>query len=114
MDLLDKLRKYENLHIIFWLIKDTCWMLEFKWLGTFVMIPTLFLALFIIFKSIKTKELFLNTAIFFWISANSFWMMMEFFNHDHYKNFAGIPFGLGFIFIGVFYWKTYKLNQSIS
>jgi hypothetical protein len=89
-------------------------MLELKWLGTIVMIPTLFLAIFLILKSLKSKDVYINTALFFWIAANSFWMMMEFFNSDNYKNFAAIPFGLGFIFISIFYWKTYKMNQTIS
>jgi len=28
---------------------------------------------------------------------------MEFFNDDKYKNFASIPFALGFIFVALFY-----------
>ena len=112
MQLLDKIRKFENLHIVFWLIKDTCWMLELKWLGTIIMLPTLYLALYIIYKTKGIRDIYVNIAIFFWISANSFWMMMEFFNNNYYKNFAVIPFGLGFIFIGIFYWKTSSQNHS--
>jgi hypothetical protein len=113
MELLDKIRKYESLHLIFWLIKDTCWMLELRWLGTVIMFPTLFLAIYIIYKTKDSKDLYLNVAVFFWITANSFWMMMEFFNENHYKNFASIPFALGFLFVGIFYWKNYQ-NKPIS
>jgi len=105
MSLLEKIRKFENLHIVFWLIKDTCWMLELRWLGTIVMFPTLFLAIYLVIKTIGTPNVLINISIFFWIFANSFWMMMEFFNHNHYKNYASIPFALGFVFVAIFYIK---------
>lgn len=103
MDLLDKIRKYESMHIVFWLIKDSCWMLELKWLGAIMILPTLTLALYLVYKTLKTRDVYINVAIFFWISANSFWMVMEFFNDDQFKNFAAIPFALGFIFVALFY-----------
>ncbi|MDP1802842.1 MAG: hypothetical protein Q8L81_15885 [Bacteroidota bacterium] len=106
MELLDKIRKYESMHIVFWLIKDSCWMLELKWLGAIMMVPTLGIAIYIIYKTIGTLDLYINTAILFWITANSFWMMMEFFNDNEYRYFATIPFAIGFIFVGIFYWKT--------
>lgn len=105
MDLLDKIRKYESMHIVFWLIKDSCWMLEFKLLGTIMIVPTLFLAIYLVIKTLKTRDVYLNTAIFFWISANSFWMLMEFFNNNNYKNLAAIPFALGFVFVALFYFS---------
>jgi hypothetical protein len=37
--------------------------------------------------------------------------MMGFFNHDQYKNYAAIPFGLGFIFVAIFYLK-YEFKKS--
>ncbi len=111
MELLDKIRKYENLHIVFWLVKDSCWMLELKWLGAIMMVPTLFLAVFLVFKTARSTDVFINLAIFFWIVANSYWMMMEFFNNNHYKNLAAIPFGLGFIMVGIFYIKSYRLKR---
>ena len=111
MDLLQKIRKYENLHIVFWLIKDSCWMLELKWLGAVMMVPTLFLALYLVMKTFNSIDVYISLAIFFWILANSYWMMMEFFNDDHYKSLAAIPFGLGFIMVGVFYLKTYRAKR---
>lgn len=114
MELGDKIKKIENLHVILWLIKDTCWMLEQKWLGAIMMVPTLFFALFIVYRTLKTNDVYINLAIFFWISANSFWMMMEFFNHNLYKNFAIIPFGLGFLFVAIFYIKTFINKRQVS
>lgn len=76
--------------------------------------PTLYLAVYLIYKTFRTKDVYLNAAILFWIMANSFWMLMEFFNDDHYKNFAAIPFGLGFLFVGIFYWQEYKLKNAAT
>ena|SRR6218665_596973 len=111
MDLLQKIRKYENLHIVFWLIKDSCWMLELRWLGAIMMVPTLFLAIYLVIKTLHTPDAYISLAIFFWILANSYWMMMEFFNDNHHKNLASIPFGLGFVMVGLFYLKTYRIRQ---
>ena len=108
MHVVDRIRKYENLHIVFWLIKDSCWMLEFKWLGTVIMFPTLFLAIYLVLKTLKTIDFYINLAILCWILANSFWMLMEFFNNNHYKLLAAIPFGLGLLFVAIFYWKNHK------
>jgi hypothetical protein len=103
MDVFEKVRKFENLHIVFWLLKDTCWMLELKLMGALMIIPTLALCVYIIYKTRQTREVFINTAILFWICANSFWMLMEFFVKAEYKFYATIPFALGFIFVAWFY-----------
>ncbi len=52
----ENIKKYENLHIVFWLIKDSCWMLELRWLGILMIIPTLTIALLIAFVTRKTVE----------------------------------------------------------
>jgi len=114
MEAPDRLKKIDNLHIVFWLIKDSCWMLELRWLGAIVMVPTLYLALHIIFKTKDTLIFYLNIAIFFWILANSFWMMMEFFFNDHYRCYAAIPFALGFLFVGIFYYKSIFTSKKNS
>ena len=111
--MLEKIRKYENLHIVFWLIKDSCWMLELRWLGAIMMVPTLFLAVYLVIRSRGTVDVYISAAIFFWILANSYWMMIEFFNDNHYKHLAVIPFGLGFIMVGFFYWKSYKVKPDV-
>lgn len=105
MELIDKIKKYDSIHIFLWLIKDTCWMLELKWLGSIMIVPAVSLATYLIYKTRSSAELFLNTSVFFWIVANSYWMLMEFFNNDLHKHYAVIPFLLGFVCIGVYYWK---------
>ena len=77
-----------------------------------MIIPTLLLAFFIVYKSVKTNEVYLNIAVFFWITANSLWMLMEFFNHDRNKNLSAIPFALGFLFVAIFYIKSFIQNKN--
>ena|SRR5688572_243404 len=114
MELIDKIRKYESLHIVFWLIKDTCWMLETRWLGALMIAPTLAVAVYIIIKTFRMPDVYINLAIFFWITANSYWMCMEFFFQSKNKDYAAIPFALGFLFVGIYYFGVYrrKLNAS--
>jgi len=88
-------------------------MLEFKWLGASMVIPTIFLAVYIVIKTLNSIEVYLNIAVFFWISANSFWMLMEFFNNNQYKHFSAIPFALGFVFVFLFYYKT-QIKKEIA
>jgi ABC-type Mn2+/Zn2+ transport system permease subunit len=113
MELWEKIKKYESLHIVFWLIKDSCWMLQFKWLGILMVIPTLIIAGIIVFITRKSHDVYINLAILFWICANSFWMYIEFFTTGELKLWASIPFSLGFIFVGLYYYKTWS-NKSIS
>ncbi|MES2513391.1 MAG: hypothetical protein V4580_04575 [Bacteroidota bacterium] len=105
MDLYERVKKYESLHIVFWLIKDSCWMLQLKWLGIAMVIPTLAIAIIIVYFTRKGVDLYLNLAILCWICANSFWMYIEFFTSGEYKLLASFPFALGFIFIAIFYYK---------
>jgi hypothetical protein len=97
------LRHFENLHIPLWLLKDTCWMMEWKILGMIMIVPTVSVALYLTHKSRKTRDFYINLAVSFWISANAYWMCCEFFNHAHLKYYAGIPFGLGMICTLLFY-----------
>jgi hypothetical protein len=106
MELEKRIKRHENLHIVFWLIKDSCWMLEFRWLGIAMVIPTLIIAGTIAYISRKTDDLYINLSIFFWISANSYWMFIEFFTTGEYKFLAVYPFALGFVFVGLYYYIT--------
>lgn len=113
MELLEKIKKYENLHIVFWLVKDSCWMLEFKMLGIAMVIPTLTISGIIVFAARKSNDVFINLAIFLWIIANSVWMFIEFFNHGEHKALAAVPFAIGFIFVGIFYYNSFSKNSQI-
>lgn len=110
----ENIRKHENLHIVFWLIKDSCWMLELHWLGILMIVPTLTIALLIVFATRKTVDLYINLGILFWICANSLWMYVEFFTDGRYKLAAVFPFALGFLFTGIFYYKVLRAKGASS
>ncbi|CAH9017954.1 hypothetical protein NURINAE_00646 [Candidatus Nitrosacidococcus sp. I8] len=117
-----KFRKLENLHILFWLFKDISWCLIWKPLGIAMIFPTLIAAIII---TLHTRNIFAelchNLAVIFWISANSYWMVIEFLEIDDsiiaysitYKYLAVIPFSLG-IFILLYYYSWYSLKNRIN
>ncbi|HVK46423.1 MAG TPA: hypothetical protein VM488_01235 [Pseudobacter sp.] len=101
----DRFRKVENLHILFWLVKDICWCMSFKTVGIIMLIPTLTVAVLITWQTRKLKaELFHNLAVTFWICANGYWMIIEFLGKDDtLRVFTVIPFVIGLFFIVTYY-----------
>lgn len=112
-----KYRKMENLHIVFWLFKDVAWCMIWKPLGIVMIFPTLIISIVIAWRTRQmVSELCHNLAISFWISANSYWMISEFFGFDtkplispslNFKHLTLIPFALGLISLAFYYlyWK---------
>ena len=92
-----KFRSLENLHILFWLLKDISWCIGFKPLGVTMIFPTLIIAIYITWRNrVIVSELTHNLAISLWILANSLWMIFEFTGtDDQLKNYCLIPFGSG-------------------
>lgn len=118
-----KYRKMENLHIVFWLFKDVAWCLGLKWLGTVMIVPTLIISIVIAYRTRQyVSELCHNLAITVWISANSYWMVSEFFGFDHkiiwgvytFKHLAIIPFTIGILILAYYYliWKPMHAKKS--
>lgn len=107
-----KFRKLENLHILFWLVKDLCWCLLFKPLGMVMIAPTLLVAVWITWKNRhNVAELAHNLAISIWIMANSMWMVAEFYSVDEkVKPYCIIPFSIG-ILILLYYYLIYAPLQ---
>ncbi len=106
-------RKLENLHIVFWLVKDVSWCLVWRPLGILMMLPTLAIAVIIFWRTrhLPTERAH-NLAILCWIIANSYWMMSEFAGFDIYpllgdaitgKQLALVPFSVGLIVLAVHY-----------
>lgn len=109
-------RKMENLHIVFWLFKDISWCMVWRPLGLAMIFPTLITSVIIAWRTRQlVAELTHNLAITFWISANSLWMISEFFHFDEKilifgltgKHSAMIPFCLGVTMLAYYYlwWK---------
>ncbi len=114
-----RFRKVENLHILFWLIKDACWAMNFKIPALIMIVPTMAVALMITWQTRHMKsELYHNLAIVFWITANCTWMVGEFFHWDEnlwnglgLRQFALVPFALG---LGVlaYYYLIHRRKQT--
>lgn len=101
-----RFRKTENLHIVFWLLKDVSWALFWKPIGLAMLVPTMAVAILITYQTRKLlSELFHNLAIVFWISANGFWMITEFFwpEQETLRYYTAIPFSIGLLFIAIYY-----------
>lgn len=97
-------RKIENLHILLWLLKDICWVADLKWMGTFMILPTISVAFWLTLKMRKSyAELMHNLAVILWILANSTWMIGEFFFDDGTRPLALIFFASGLALLFVFY-----------
>lgn len=105
-------RKMENMHIIFWLLKDISWCMIWKPLGIAMIFPTFIISLVIAWRTRDlASELAHNLAISFWIAANSYWMISEFFGFDEKiiafgiegKFIALIPFITGILILAYYY-----------
>jgi len=106
-----RIREYENLHILLWLLKDTCWVLNWEVAGLIMIIPTIGVALHITWlrRSVKS-ELFTNLAVSLWISGNSTWMIGEFFYDDGLRTPALMFFLTGLII--VFYYHLIEQPKN--
>jgi hypothetical protein len=120
-----RFRKMENMHIVFWLLKDISWCMIWKVLGIAMIFPTLIISIIIAWRTRQLKsELAHNLAITFWISANSLWMISEFFGFDtvpvgNYftgKHLALIPFTIGVLILAYYYafQKRFEEKEQVA
>jgi hypothetical protein len=117
----NKLRKVENLHIVFWLFKDMSWCMLWRELGVIMIFPTLFVSIYLTLKTRSHQsELFHNISITFWILANSFWMISEFYGFDEKAILLGLKgnevafvfFILGVLILAWYYILIYPKNNK--
>lgn len=120
-------RRMENMHIVFWLLKDISWCMIWKVLGIAMIFPTLSIAIVIAWRTRHlASELAHNLAIACWITANSLWMISEFFHFDETiilgyltgKHLALIPFFSGALILLYYYLfqrsKELKENKEVT
>ncbi|HNR16390.1 MAG TPA: hypothetical protein PKG90_06980 [Chitinophagaceae bacterium] len=120
-------RRMENMHIVFWLVKDISWCMIWRELGLAMFIPTLTISIIIAWRTRHIKaELAHNLAITFWICANGYWMISEFFHFDEMivwneftgKHLALIPFFTGALILSYYYAvqrpRDIKRNQTVT
>ena len=110
-----RFRRIENLHIVFWLIKDLAWAMLWKPLGLIMIFPTVFAALLITWQTRQIRsELLHNIAVVFWIFANAYWMITEFFStNDSLRFYTIIPFSLGILVIAYYYFVERPREKQI-
>lgn len=100
----ERLSRFDNMHILFWLVKDMSWCLMSKTIGTIMIVPTVIVALVILVRSREHMTSFVhNLAVLFWISANSMWMVGEMFCQDCTKPYAIWLFSAGMGVLLVYY-----------
>ena len=119
-------RKMENMHIVFWLVKDVSWCMIWKVLGIAMILPTLTVAILIAWRTREIKaELAHNLAVIFWISSNAYWMISEFLRFDTmhvWRQFEGrhlalIPFTIGVLILANYYLiqkRRLERNQQVA
>lgn len=119
-------RKTENLHIVFWLMKDISWCLMWRTLGIVMIVPTLGAALFITWRARANRvDRAHNLAVVFWITANAWWMIAEFFDFDEApfwlgisgRHWALVPFAIGASILVYHYvseWLGGRLRNAYS
>lgn len=108
-------RALENFHIVLWLFKDLCWCSNAKTMGLLLIIPTLLLAIYILYLHWSEKvERLHNAAVVCWICANSVWMLGEFYFEDGLRDYALLFFISGIICISYYYLSELflKVNQK--
>ncbi len=106
-----RIRATENLHILLWLIKDICWVQDYRVLGVSLIIPTISVAIFLTAKAGKIRVEFIhNLAVVFWLCANSVWMIGEFFYNDSTRLYALVFFGMGLITLAVHYLPKWTMG----
>lgn len=115
----NRFRRVENMHILLWLIKDACWAINFKTLGTIMILPTLAVAILITWQTRHIhSELLHNLVVTLWITANCTWMVGEFFGWDEnifgdfgLRQLTVIPFSIGLIIL-LYYYIFLARNKS--
>jgi hypothetical protein len=114
-------RRMENMHIVFWLVKDISWCMIWRELGIAMFLPTLIISIIIAWRTRHIKaELAHNLAITFWITANGYWMISEFWHFDEipvWGEFSGrhlalIPFVTGAIILAHYYLRNYFNKEN--
>jgi hypothetical protein len=104
-------RWVDNLHILFWLIKDMCWAMFYRPGGLFMIVPTFGVAIYILVKSWGCRsEFFHNLAVCLWIAANSLWMAGEFFSLE-LRHYAVILFIVGLAVIATYYIFFFRADR---
>jgi hypothetical protein len=102
----------ETIHIPLWLIKDLCWLFTWRIAGIIIAVPTVLVAFYMVYLTKNDKNRLLpNISIALWILANANWMIAEFYDLP-IKDYSAIPFILGILVFGAFFFKPISKQQT--
>lgn len=111
-----RIRGTENLHILLWIVKDTCWVQDYRLAGVLMILPTISVAIYLTAQARAQRDEFIhNLAVVFWLCANSVWMIGEFFFDDHTRTYALVFFGIGLLTLAFHYlpkWWRYARSRT--
>lgn len=104
MSLFRSIRSTENFHIVLWLFKDLCWVMDLHVAGLIMIVPTVSMAVWLAWRSrASVGELLHSIAVVRWITANSIWMVGEFFYRDTTRHLAACFFVAGLLCAAYYY-----------
>lgn len=92
-----------EIHIISWLIKDVFWTLSLTWPATIMVIPTIFLAGYVLITDKINRDI--NLVLFSWLMLNVSWMLHELQNFPYWP----VPC---FVFLGFFFILRFIRNKN--
>lgn len=98
------IRSNENFHIVLWLLKDLCWVMDLRLAGLVMIVPTIGMAVYIAWRlRHDTGEFLHSLAVVCWILANSIWMIGEFFFDDGTRPLTTVFFATGLLLVLWYY-----------
>ena len=107
-------RWIENVHIFLWLLKDACWAMNFKVGGLVMIVPTIAVAVYILWRSRQHRQdFFHNIAVCCWITGNSTWMAGEFFDTE-LRPVAASVFVAGLLILVFYYVFYFKADRAVE
>lgn len=90
--------KFDGIHLLLWLIKDTLWVMGFKYATLLMIIPTVSYTCYLLYKNRENRSFFiLYIAILFWLLGNSAWIVNDFFLQNKYNTVCYVFFILGIL-----------------
>lgn len=102
------LRKLENAHVGFWLMKDTSWCQHWTVLGLVCAVPMLLLSMKLVYDCRRDPEELVHAiATVLWICANIVWMIGEFYFDDGIRWATRPFFFLGILILVAYYTVTF-------
>lgn len=105
-------RWVENGHVLLWLLKDTCWALEWKVAAIAMVAPTIFVAYYLLWRSRTVRaDRYHNLAVCSWITGNSLWMTGEFYKTE-LRPVAVCIFAVGLAVLAWYYIVYFKQDRD--